>query len=173
MSYLLFSISANFKFHKNIFAFVFIYGAHINIKIKQLMKKENLGAANCNPLNIRYVVTNHWLGLDEECPQRNGFCHFTDINYGLRAAYLILKRYVTKYGLNTPEKIINKWAPPSENDTSGYIRAVCAMSGLKRNSILSTDCRKLLLLLSAMARQESGYHVSPTQLEKIKEIFHL
>ena len=74
----------------------------------------NLGIANRNPLNIRYVKANHWLGLHPQTPNVKGFCHFTAPAYGFRAAIILIKNYMRKYGCVTPENIIRRWAPPTE-----------------------------------------------------------
>ena len=66
------------------------------------MKTMNLGIANRNPLNIRYVKANHWLGLHPQTPNVKGFCHLTAPAYGFRAAIILIKNYMRKYGCVTP-----------------------------------------------------------------------
>lgn len=69
-----------------------------------------------NPLNIRYKVSNRWSGL-LGCD--NGFCTFTNLRYGFRAAWLVLKSY-RKRGIKSLSDIIRTWAPPGENDSVSY-----------------------------------------------------
>ena len=54
-------------------------------------------------------------------PLETRFAQFENVDYGIRAIYRILKTYREKHGLNTIEGIINRWAPPNENDTDSYI----------------------------------------------------
>ena len=70
------------------------------------MRRENLGIANRNPLNIRHSTANRWLGLCPHRPNVKGFCHFLNFAYGYRAAVVLIKNYISKYGADTPQKII-------------------------------------------------------------------
>lgn len=45
--------------------------------------------------------------------------------YGYRALIKLLQNYRRNNGCRTVADFINRWAPPSENNTSGYIRRVC------------------------------------------------
>lgn len=84
------------------------------------------GWRNNNPLNIR--KGEKWLGLVEK-PTDNEFCQFISMSFGYRAAYKILKsyaRYFRQRGKDcTIRNILERWAPPSENDTEAYIVRVC------------------------------------------------
>ena len=67
------------------------------------------GYRNNNPLNIR-ISGNNWKG--EIKPSQDGsFCQVTTMAYGFRAAMVCIRTYIKKYGCNTLEKIINRWAP--------------------------------------------------------------
>ena len=79
------------------------------------------GIRNNNPLNIR--VGNKWLG-EVMVKTDKDFEQFTDVKYGIRAAILILYRYVYKSGLHTIRDILHRWAPPVENNTKAYEQAV-------------------------------------------------
>ncbi len=82
------------------------------------------GLRNNNPGNIRKGKTK-WEGLAKEQTD-SAFCVFTEMKYGIRALYKILKTYHKKYGLDTIEEIISRWAPENENDTNSYINFVAA-----------------------------------------------
>lgn len=84
------------------------------------------GIRNNNPLNIRHMVFNHWVGLSGI--DSGGFCKFRTMRDGIRAAIKLLCNYYDKYDLHTPRQIIARWAPPSENRTETYIRVVCNFS---------------------------------------------
>ena len=72
------------------------------------------GYRNNNPLNIR-ISGNNWKG--EIKPSQDGsFCQFTTMAYGFRAAMVCIRTYIKKYGCDTLEKIINRWAPWSDGN---------------------------------------------------------
>ncbi|NCO44923.1 MAG: structural protein, partial [Vibrio sp.] len=50
------------------------------------------------------------------------FIIFDKPEHGIRAIARILNTYQDKYGINTLEGIILRWAPPHENDTDSYIK---------------------------------------------------
>ena len=97
------------------------------------MKTINLGIANRNPLNIRYVKANHWLGLHPQTPNVKGFCHFTAPAYGFRAAIILIKNYMRKYGCGrhrrktTPNFISPAFADAADWDD----RNACTLKGRK------------------------------------------
>ena len=123
---------------------------------------------NNNPLNIRKVPGTHWKG--EILPSIQGgdgggsFVRFESIEFGLRAAFVLLYTYSTKYKLNCIRDIISRWAPPTENDTERYIQNVCLWTGFGGNERLTeTEWPRLV---QAMARQECGVTLSKEQIQK-------
>ena len=80
----------------------------------------SLAFRNLNPLNIRYSPMNKWKG---QCGSYKGFCKFSSMELGFRAAIVLLCNYHRK-GYDTISKIVSHWAPASENDTTAYIRFV-------------------------------------------------
>jgi len=117
------------------------------------------GLRNNNPLNIRRTKT-VWLGQSDDQRDKE-FVQFDDILYGFRAAFVIIRTYMQKYGLCSVEQIILRWAPPMENDTEAYIKAVCEWSGLKRDEMLRfSDMNKMIKLVQGMANVENGVIVS-------------
>ncbi len=137
------------------------------------MKTMNLGIANRNPLNIRYVKANHWLVLHPQTPNVKGFCHFTAPAYGFRAAIILIKNYMRKYGCVTPENIIRRWAPPTENNTELYIACVCGRSRLGRQERLHTEGPQIGRLVAAMTRQETGMYITPEGVDEIRRKFNV
>ena len=113
------------------------------------------GIRNNNPLNIRHNPRNKWKGLKKEQTDK-AFCQFENMRMGVRAAFIIMINYV-KQGYNTPRKIIRRWAPPSENNTEGYVNSVAMLL----NGRLGMDARMqrkhdYCLLAQAMAWVETG-----------------
>ncbi len=133
------------------------------------------GELNCNPLNIRKVPGTHWKGeLPQSTPPLGGdggglFVRFESIEWGLRAAFVLLHTYSTKYHANCIRDIISRWAPPTENDAERYIRNVCFWSGLGGLQLLTEqDWPKLV---RAMARQECGEVLSEETVNRGFELF--
>lgn len=52
------------------------------------------------------------------------FCVFVDARYGIRAMVHNLWAYHDKLGCKSIRDYINRWAPPNENNTAGYIARV-------------------------------------------------
>lgn len=75
---------------------------------------------NKNPLNIEKGDDWEGLSLLQLDPR---FATFVDGVHGFRAGAKILASYARR-GIVTLEDIISTWAPPSENDTQGYIKFV-------------------------------------------------
>lgn len=131
-------------------ALLLIGGAMV-ISKKQLPR----GIRNNNPLNIRenHLVDYDWEG-EHDLDLDNGFEEFYEPLYGIRAAARILKNYRNKYGLNSVFDIIQRWAPPNENDTTSYIDNVAAKVGIGRNEqLLDGDYTELI---KAMIYHENG-----------------
>lgn len=81
------------------------------------------GLRNNNPGNIRLSST-VWKG-ELRPSQDKEFCQFQTMAYGYRALIRLLQNYRKLHGCKTVADFINRWAPPSENNTSGYISRVC------------------------------------------------
>lgn len=131
------------------------------------MENNNLprGLRNNNPLNIR-LSTDHWQGMTDKQTD-SSFVIFKALEYGLRAAFIILKKYLTKSPhADTIEKIVSRWAPANENDTEKYIAFVEAKTGIKRHERLKwTDKNKLCRIVHAMCIMENGQEIQFGRIE--------
>jgi hypothetical protein len=122
------------------------------------------GIRNCNPLNIR--IGNVWLG-EVTNPTDNEFEQFVSMFYGLRAGFILLRRYIRRYHLTTVPDIISRWAPGSENNTVKYIDTVCQLSGIAPDAQLDYgDEETLVNLVDAMILVECGQHVDRSTIIK-------
>lgn len=121
------------------------------------------GLRNNNPLNIRHS-RDRFQG--EVVPGSDrAFKQFSSMAYGYRAAFVVLGSYLA-CGRNTVEKIIRAWAPPTENNTEGYINHVVQRSGVGRNKVLTAasggDYRKIV---AAMSHCENGVPANMADVE--------
>lgn len=123
------------------------------------------GIRNNNPLNIR--VGNKWVG-EVKSPTDPSFEQFSCMPYGLRAAFIILRRYIDVYKLNTISKIVSRWAPSSENNTLAYIRRVSLSMNYDADAPISfNDKPRMIALVKAMCTVECGCVESDCQVDKV------
>lgn len=113
------------------------------------------GLTNCNPGNIRRSKTRY---LGECHPSRDSeFKEFKSIDYGYRAMFVLLDTYSRCYGLCTIRQMLNRYAPPTENFTEGYIRFVSEKTGIAPDEMLNTrDERDMVPVVAAMSQIENG-----------------
>ena len=114
---------------------------------------ETRGVRNNNPLNIR--IGNNWLG-EVEKPTDHQFEQFKEMKWGVRAAFIILRNYIRRHGLNTVRKIITRWAPGNENNTAAYIKTVCERTGYEPDQRLTFCSAQMVPLFQAMCYVENG-----------------
>lgn len=120
------------------------------------------GIRNNNPGNIRHGA--QWQGMAPEQTDAS-FVQFTDAKYGIRAIARILLSY-ERQGLNTVRGIINRWAPPVENNTDAYVAAVAHDCHLGIDEPM--DVQALLgPLVAAIIQHENGSQ--PYSLETIAQ----
>ncbi len=91
--------------------------------------KATRGYRNRNPGNIEHVPANKWQGLADP-PSDGRFCRFTSHEFGIRALAALLVTYQDRHGLRTVRRIIDRWAPPGENDTGAYVAVVARRVGV-------------------------------------------
>lgn len=113
------------------------------------------GLDNRNPGNIRRSKVRY---RGEVRPSRDpDFKQFESLAWGYRAIFVLLDTYRIRYGLSTIRGMISRWAPPSENHTEVYIRAVAADTGLDPDQKLDThDPQTMIPLAAAISRVENG-----------------
>lgn len=114
------------------------------------------GIRNHNPFNLRRSK-DPWQGL---APKQTDpeFFQFISAPYGIRNGMRTLITYQDKHGLNTVRKIINRFAPPVENDTDAYIDHVAGRLGCLTpdDPIDVHDGATMLALADAVIRHENG-----------------
>ena len=126
------------------------------------------GLRNNNPLNIRRVAGTKWKGQRAEQTDRS-FVQFESLEYGIRAAFVLLRTYRRKYKAVCVEDIINRWAPPSENDTRKYVETVCRLTGFGGKERLEES--QLPALVYAMAFVECGAPISKETISKAYSLY--
>ena len=105
-----------------------------------------------NPLNIRRSAS-QWRGMSA-VQDDAAFVRFDSMEWGLRAAFCLLRTYARRHGAQTPAAIIGRWAPPTENNTRAYVAAVCRRTGFGGQQRLTEA--EWPRLVQAMAEVETG-----------------
>ena len=125
------------------------------------------GVRNNNPLNLRISAKNNWKG--ERSINTDGeFEQFNNSTWGFRAATKTILTYQTKHGLKTINDIINRFAPPSENNTSNYVTFVSRKVGVDPNTPINLKNNPDLLvkLVYSMSVMEVGVHYTIDEARK-------
>lgn len=116
------------------------------------------GLRNNNPGNIRVVKGQVWQGeITGARKTDNSFCEFVTIAHGYRALIKLLQNYRRKNGLNTLRQMIQRWAPPHENNTTAYLRFVAGKMGVPADCVPDVnDKHTMCVLAAAISEMENG-----------------
>lgn len=128
-------------------------------------KKLPRGIRNHNPGNIDYSIHNEWRGLATP-PSDGRFCRFRTAFFGIRALAKTLLTYQRKHDRKTVRQIIDRWAPPHENDTGAYAASVA--SKINRGVDEPIDLGELKLLSSVV--RAIIWHENGQQPYTVKEV---
>jgi hypothetical protein len=113
-----------------------------------------------NPGNIR-VSGIAWLG--KTTGPNEVFEDFDTLADGIKAMNSNLTAYLNLHGLNTITLIINRWAPPADNNnTSSYINFVSSQTGIDPNYVI--DASYFPAIIAAMSKQEGNVPVTMDQV---------
>lgn len=123
------------------------------------------GLRNCNPGNIR-ITKDKWQGLRDKQEDKS-FFQFTEMKWGYRALIRTLQNYRVKWGCQTIADFINRWAPPVENNTSGYISRVCREMQVPSSYVPDiNDKATMCAFAAAISQVENGAPAMMADIEK-------
>ena len=131
------------------------------------------GLRNNNPGNIRLTFDikgkkTFWTGEVEG--KDKDFKTFNTLEFGYRAMFVTLNSYLKK-GVNTIEKIINRYAPAEDNNNViSYINTVTSISGLESNKIISNDVQ-LKKIIKGMSFVENGVNADEEKILKGYQLY--
>lgn len=128
------------------------------------------GLRNNNPGNIRRSKVRY---KGEVTPSRDPeFKEFSSMAYGYRAMFVLLDTYRSRYGLDTIRKMLNRYAPPTENFTNGYVRFVADYSGVMPDEVIDTRAqRDMVPIVAAMSKIENGVAANRADVEEGWRLF--
>lgn len=128
----------------------------IRLSVTPRSRQQDLprGLRNRNPLNIR--IGNVWLG-EEPNPTDPAFEQFVAMEYGVRAAFVLLRRYIRHYKRTTIRAIIKAWAPANENNVEAYVATVAKHSHIDPDDQLDFgNEEQMVSLFQGMCLVENG-----------------
>lgn len=116
------------------------------------------GIRNNNPGNIRNSDVTGWKGeVTADAKKDNAFEEFKDMAHGYRALIKLLQNYRRKHGCQTIADFIGRWAPRTENNTSGYIASVCREMQVPTTFVPDVDDKgTMCALAAAISQMENG-----------------
>lgn len=111
-----------------------------------------------NPGNLIWVDAFRWQGqLPHDPAIESRFARFAAPLWGLRALAKQLVTYQDRYKLQTVLAMVNRWAPPHENDTGAYVRFVAAEVGVDATETINVHHPETLArMVRAITRHENG-----------------
>ena len=113
------------------------------------------GIRNHNPGNLE--KGDPWQGLADDQSADPRFAVFEAPEWGIRAIARLLITYRDKHGVNTVDGIVNRWAPPSENDTESYALQLARHLDVDLHEPIDvTKFETAKRLVEAIIRHENG-----------------
>lgn len=114
------------------------------------------GILNNNPGNIDRTG-DKWQGMAADQSGDDRFVVFVAPHWGIRALVKVLLSYQRKHGLKTIRGIINRWAPPVENDTGAYVGQVSKACGVGPDETIDIANKAVLrVLVISIIQHENG-----------------
>lgn len=110
------------------------------------------GMRNNNPGNV-VDISGGWLG---QTGTDGRFAIFDSMAWGIRAYLHNFYSSVEKHNTKTLTEYINRYAPPSENDTSRYINTISRQTGIDANAPMPTDRDTVTKIMRAQFNVELG-----------------
>lgn len=127
------------------------------------------GIRNNNPLNIVHSK-DVWQGRFTEQTDPK-FVQFASMEYGIRAALILLRNYIKLHSCNNIRDIIRRWCP--DETAASYAQYVSQKTGFAIMQPLDAENpQHLVPLAMAMAEVETGYAVCDTALYMKPVMFH-
>ena len=119
------------------------------------MKELPRGIRNNNPGNVERT-SERWLGMADNQTD-NRFLVFSTPEHGIRCLQRLLINYQERHNINTIRKIIDRWAPSVENNTSAYVWHISRITGFDPDESLDLlDKYTNVAITKAIVRHENG-----------------
>lgn len=130
--------------------------------------KPTRGYRNNNPLNIRNSSNFKWEG--QVGKDADGFCTFKSMLYGVRAAFALMRSYNVRHHCDTIRSIIERWAPPTENNTATYIEHVCKAARITPDERIHYRSPQMRSVVKAMGFIESNFVIDDALIHQAQNM---
>jgi hypothetical protein len=128
------------------------------------------GLRNNNPGNLR-VSNIKWQGKIPVVQNTDkAFEQFTSMHFGLRAMATDIINDISRKNLNTLRKLVNVYAPPTENDTTNYINTVSRALKIGPDQPIQLTNTLLTELMLAKVFVENGRAATLRAVPNIREL---
>ena len=134
---------------------IFIYAGYKIMSYPRGIRNNNPGNIESNDVKWRGKIGND-----------GRFIKFDKMESGVRALALILINYYYKRGLVTVRQIINRYAPPTENDTGAYVQAVADAVGVSPDDTLPAIEPYLADMVAAIIKHENGRTIADYDIQR-------
>lgn len=115
---------------------------------------EARGLRNNNPGNIRNSDAAGWKGEVSQSDKKDSvFEEFEDMPHGYRALLRLLQNYRRIYNVRTMSDFISRWAPRTENNTTGYLERVCKEMNVAPAYVPDVNDKETMCRLAAAISQ--------------------
>lgn len=108
----------------------------------------------CNPMGIMRVPGVTWAG-QAQVQSDDRLVTFIGPGWGMRAGVKTLHTYQTKDNVKTMREAIQRWAPPTENNTEAYINDVCDRCSVGKDDVINF-ANVMPILVKAIIIHENG-----------------
>ncbi len=123
------------------------------------------GFRNNNPLNL-VRTTIKWQGkVPHSVSTDKQFEQYVTMEDGLRAGMIDILGDISE-GKNTLRKLIYEFAPPHENATENYIKAVAKALNMSADAVLRLNQSQFRTMIEAMVRVENARNLPVGVFEK-------
>lgn len=131
-------------------------------------KRTTRGFRNNNPGNLVYVPTRNWEG--RKIPRTDKkFDQFVQLPFGVSAMIKVLAENIDAG--KTLEELVNKYAPPSENNTVSYMNSAAKKVGL--SSVKSRMNRSHLKALTiTLIQLENSTTITDAEYQAAYDLFN-
>lgn len=132
------------------------------IRLPEKHKEAKMVYKGNNPCNVRRSSDT----FKGEIKSTGAFKVFIDNAHGYRCTMVILRTYIRRHGIDTIEGIINRFAPPDDNNpTENYINFVADKSGFIRSQTIAFAKDAILPIIYAISWFEQGRKPNMSEIE--------
>lgn len=125
---------------------------------------ESRAMRNNNPLNIR--IGNVWLG-ELENPTDQNYEQFCTIEYGLRAAFVLMRRYINHYHRHSVPEVVEAWYLEPQYNNADFIDKIYRLSGINDGEKLDYfNQDQMCRLMAAFTKLIADADIDMKKIEK-------